>query len=70
MNHNYSFSEFSRQSSKGVLVIYGDILLKIVKQTWVLFFLFVSRISEISEVQSTYIYIGVFVVFMPSLEKT
>ena len=69
MNHNYSFSEFSRQSSKGVLVIYGDILLKIVKQTWVLFFLFVSRISEISEVQSTYIYIGVFVVFMFSLGR-
>ena len=69
MNHNYSFSEFSRQSSKGVLVIYADILLKIVKQTWVLFFLFVSRISEISEVQSTYIYIGVFVVFMFSLGR-
>ena len=69
MNHNYSFSAFSKQSSKGILVIYGDILIKILKQTWVLFLLFLSKISEISEGQSFYIYLGVLVVFMFSLVR-
>ena len=67
MSHKYSFSKFSRQSSKGVLVIYGDMLIKILKQSWVLFLIFVSRISQISEIQSFYMYLGIFGIFIFTL---
>ena len=67
MSHKYSFLKFSRQSSKGVIVIYGDMLIKILKQTWVLFLIFVSRISQISEIQSFYMYLGIFSIFIFTL---
>ena len=67
MSHKYSFIKFSRQSSKGVIVIYGDMLIKILKQTWVLFLIFVSRISQISEIQSFYMYLGIFSIFIFTL---
>jgi putative membrane protein len=64
MNDNYSFSEFSRQSSKGILVIYGDILIKTLKQTWILFFLFIGKISKLSGAEIGYVFIGVAVVLL------
>ncbi len=67
MNEPYSFSEFSRQSSKGILVIYGDILLKTLKQTWVLFILFIGRFSKLSSMEIGYVFIGLFVVLLFTL---
>jgi putative membrane protein len=64
MNENYSFSEFSRQSSKGILVIYGDILIKTLKQTWILFFLFIGKFSKFSNAEIGYGFIGLAIVLL------
>ncbi|MEQ6124803.1 PH domain-containing protein [Pseudotenacibaculum sp. MALMAid0570] len=70
MNDQYSFSEFSRQSSKGILVIYGDALYKVLKQTWILAAIFLTRLSKFSEDQLIYIYIGVIIVFIFTLIRS
>jgi len=59
------FSEFSKQASKGILVIYAKLLFKAFKATWILLIIFIQRFSKFSEESLVYIYvaIGVFLAF-------
>ena len=59
MNNTFDFSQFSKQSSKGVFVIYLNLIYKAVKAFWILLFVFVQRFSKISDTNTTYIYIGI-----------
>lgn len=70
MNNQYSFSEFSRQSSKGILVIYGNALYKVLKQTWILAAIFITRLSKLSDEQVVYIYLGIAGVFLFTLIRS
>lgn len=47
MDNTSAFSEFSRQSSKGILVIYFGLLFKTLKLTWIFIFIFIRRITQI-----------------------
>lgn len=64
MNHSDFFSEFSRQSFKGVLVIYGNLLVKIFKRIWVIFLLLINKISQIYEAEPFHIYWGLVGIFV------
>ena len=64
MSSVHRFTEFSKQSPKGILVIYGSLLYKLLKGTWFLFFLFIKGFSKMSEVTLVYIYIGISVVLL------
>ncbi|WP_435415995.1 PH domain-containing protein [Polaribacter aestuariivivens] len=59
MDNSENFSQFRRQSKKGILVIYINLLYKVLKAFWILLFLFIQRFSKISETTLTYIYLGV-----------
>lgn len=59
MNNTVDFSQFSKQSKKGILVIYLKLLYKLLKAFWVLLFLFIQRFSKFSENTLFYIYLGV-----------
>ena len=59
MDNKEDFSQFRRQSQKGILVIYINILYKALKAFWFLLFLFIQKFSEISEDKLVYIYIGI-----------
>ena len=63
MDKNFDFSEFSKQSKKGILIIYSNILYKILRAAWVLLFVFIQRFSKIPETAIVYIYIG-FAIFL------
>ena len=70
MNNQYSFSEFSRQSSKGILVIYVNALYKVLKQTWILAAIFITRLSKLSGEQVVYIYLGIAGIFLFTLIRS
>jgi putative membrane protein len=59
MDNKENFSQFRRQSKKGIFVIYLNILYKALKAFWLLVFIFIKKFSNISESTSTYIYFGV-----------
>lgn len=60
MNNLFDFSTFSRQSTKGILVIYIAHLYKFLKVTWILVFLIVKDFTKItSKVDAIYIYAGI-----------
>ncbi|AOW16604.1 hypothetical protein LPB03_03575 [Polaribacter vadi] len=60
MNNLFDFSTFSRQSTKGILVIYIAHLYKFLKLTWILVFLIVKDFTKITnKVDAIYIYAGV-----------
>jgi putative membrane protein len=59
MDNKEDFSQFRRQSQKGILVIYINILYKALKAYWFLLFLFIQKFSKISEDNLVYIYISV-----------
>jgi putative membrane protein len=65
MVNNSSFADFSKQSPKGILVIYAKLLFKAFKATWVLLIIFIQRFSKLSEEALVYIYLGiaVFLIF-------
>ena len=65
MVKDYLFANFSRQSPKGIVVIYAKLLYKVFKATWVLLIIFIQRFSKLSDKQLVYIYIGIaiFLVF-------
>ena len=52
------FVDFSKQSPKGIIVIYIRLLYILVKTTWFLLFLFIQRFSKFSEETLVYIYVG------------
>ena len=58
MLNNSLFADFSKQSPKGILVIYLRLLYKVLKATWFLLFLFIQKFSKISSETLIYIYIG------------
>ena len=64
MNNNPNFTEFSKQSPKGILVIYGSLLYKSLKFTWVIIFLFIRKFSEMSEKNLFSVYLGIVVVLL------
>jgi len=64
MVENSVFADFSKQSPKGILVIYGRLLLKVFKATWILLIIFIQRFSELSEEVFSYIYIGIAIFFV------
>lgn len=70
MSNQYSFSEFSRQSPKGILVIYGNALYKVLKQTWVLAAIFLTRLSKLSDEQIIYLYLGIAAVLIFTLVRS
>ncbi|MFT5959186.1 MAG: putative membrane protein, partial [Polaribacter sp.] len=47
MDNTDRFSNFRRQSKKGILVIYLNILYKAFKAFWFLLFLFIQKFSKI-----------------------
>ena len=59
MVNDYLFADFSRQSPKGIVVIYAKLLYKVFKATWVLLIIFIQRFSKLSDKQLVYIYIGI-----------
>jgi putative membrane protein len=59
MSNSFNFSSFSRQSSKGVLVIYMDLIFKCIKFTWFLLFLILKDFSKVSaHIGVNYMYLG------------
>lgn len=63
MDNSLNFSEFSRQSKKGILIIYLNILYKILRAAWILLFIFIQRFSKIPDGIIIYFYLG-FAVFL------
>ena len=59
MDNTLNFSQFRHQSKKGIVIIYLNLLYKVLKAFWVLLFLFIQKFTKISESTLTYIYIGV-----------
>ena len=61
-----SFSQFSKQSKKGIIIIYLDILYKIIKALWVLVFVFIQNFSKTLDNNLSYIYfyLGFFFIFL------
>ncbi|QTE22641.1 PH domain-containing protein [Polaribacter cellanae] len=64
MDNSEDFSHFRRQSKKGILIIYLNLLYKVLKAFWILLFLFIQKFSKISETTLNYIYLGVLVVLV------
>jgi putative membrane protein len=64
MGNSENFSKFRRQSKKGILVIYLNILYKAFRAFWIFLFLFIQKFSKISESTLFYIYIGVAALFV------
>tara|TARA_B110000091_G_scaffold138804_1_gene148394 strand:+ start:1668 stop:3167 length:1500 start_codon:yes stop_codon:yes gene_type:complete len=58
MDSNAPFKQFSRQSKKGIIVIYLNLLYKVLKAFWVFLFIFIQKFSKISETKLLYIYLG------------
>ncbi|WP_341221314.1 PH domain-containing protein [Polaribacter atrinae] len=58
MNNTFDFSQFSKQSKKGILIIYFKLLYKLLKAFWVLLFLFFQKFSKFNENTLFYIYLG------------
>ncbi|WP_298765071.1 PH domain-containing protein [uncultured Polaribacter sp.] len=56
MGNTTDFKHFTKQSKKGILVIYINLLYKVFKAIWVLLFLFIQKFSKISEDKLVYIY--------------
>ena len=53
------FTEFSRQSPKGILVIYIKLLYKLFKATWVLVIIFIQQFSKLPETATPWIFVGI-----------
>lgn len=58
MNNLFDFSTFSRQSKKGILVIYINLIYKTIRLSWVLLFFVVKDFNKIASIGIHYIYLG------------
>jgi putative membrane protein len=58
------FANFSKQSPKGIVIIYINLLFKAFKTTWILLIIFIQRFSKLSEDVLSYIYVGVAVLLV------
>jgi putative membrane protein len=59
MSNSFDFTNFSRQSPKGILVIYLNFLIKSIKLTWLLLFFVIKDFDKISRFGVQYIYLGI-----------
>ena len=59
MDDANDFSEFTRQSSKGVIILYLNLLYKILKTTWVLLFILIRPFLKLSEENTIFVYVGI-----------
>ena len=66
MNNTFNFSEFSKQSSKGIFVIYISLIYSTLKISWIFIFLIFKDFSEISNTKLLYIslIIGIILLFL------
>lgn len=60
MNKSFDFSQYSRQSVKGILILYIQQIYAILKVSWVLIFFIVKDFSKVSKIGEFYIYAGGF----------
>ncbi|WP_405607562.1 PH domain-containing protein [Polaribacter sp. Asnod1-A03] len=58
MNNTFDFRQFSHQSKKGILVIYGNLLYKFFKISWILLFIIFKDFSKFNDQKVTYIALG------------
>ena len=59
MDNKELFHQFSRQSKKGILIIYLSALYKSLKVLWIFLFFFLQKFSKISDSQLGLIYLGI-----------
>ncbi|GAB7257372.1 PH domain-containing protein [Polaribacter sp. OB-PA-B3] len=64
MDNINDFSQFRRQSKKGIIVIYLNLIYKFLKAFWILLFLFIQKFSKITQETLLYIYLGVAVLLI------
>jgi putative membrane protein len=57
MNNSFDFFNFSKQSSKGIFVIYMNQIYKTIKTIWVLLFFGIKDFSKITNLSTNYIYL-------------
>ncbi|PQJ82039.1 PH domain-containing protein [Polaribacter glomeratus] len=58
MNNSFDFSNFSRQSPKGILVIYIHLIYKLIKVSWLLLLLLIKDFSKLSNLGANYLYLS------------
>lgn len=64
MNNTFNFSEFSKQSSKGIFVIYISLIYSTLKISWIFVFLFLKDFSKISNTKLVYIFLGIGIILL------
>ena len=64
MNNSFNFSEFSRQSPKGILVIYLNQIYNAIRVSWIVLFFIFKDFSEFSDTKALYIILGVVAVLV------
>ncbi len=64
MNNTFNFSEFSKQSSKGIFVIYISLIYSALKISWIFIFLIFKDFSEISNTKLLYISLGIGIILL------
>lgn len=64
MHNSTFFNQFTHQSKKGIIVIYGNLLYKTLKVSWLLLLLFLKEFSNFSSEGLTYVYLGFFSVLL------
>ncbi|TXD51316.1 PH domain-containing protein [Polaribacter sp. IC063] len=69
MNNSFDFSNFSRQSPKGILVIYTNLIYKVIRVTWLLLFLILKDFSKVFSIVGNYIYLGLVVLLLLLLAR-
>lgn len=58
------FDEFSKQSRKGIFVIYIQLLFKTFKATWLFGIICIQQFSNLPDIATTWIYTGLFLLFL------
>jgi len=59
MSSNSDFTNFSRQSSKGIIVIYFGSLYKALKISWIFLFIFIRKFSQLTSDKLLYIFFAI-----------
>ena len=59
-----NFSEFSKQSPKGIIVLYFKQIYTTLKLFWILLFFAIKDFSKFSKIGENYIYLGILVVLL------
>lgn len=59
MNNSYTFSDFSKQSPKGIFIIYFAEIYRVIKLFWIFLFIIFKDFSKFSSYGAIYIYLGI-----------